>query len=320
MFGRNFGRMTSASTVCWGSGFRSRATRSSFGFVVALGAGASSAAVVLHGVHGAPVHCDGQPDRLHFWKSKWDANQIAFHMEAVNPNLLRYYDQLLPDRGEPHAVGMGPRVLIPLCGKAVDMAFLARKGFRVVGTELVRKAIDDFAVQNGVMGHSVSINLPPSIDSGSFRGHAVLIGAGQEESTRAEPPPPVIFIEGDFLKLGPEEAKVLVPFPAVFDRGSLVAILPESRKQYACAVTELVEVGGRVLLIAVEHDPFKSGLGPPFEVTEADVKELYAAEFEVRLLHREDRMEKEPAWRERGATRFNECAYLLTKRAPSAKL
>ncbi|CAK8994838.1 unnamed protein product [Durusdinium trenchii] len=106
------------------------------------------------------------------------------------------------------------------------------------------------------------VNFPPEVDTKRFRGHAVLISA---EQTRREPPPPVIFLEGDFLELNAEMAKALVPFEAAFDRGSLVAVEPDDRKPYATALTHLMAPGGRVLLVTVEHDGFGERKGPPYQ-------------------------------------------------------
>ena len=54
-------------------------------------------------------------------------------------------------------------------------------------------------------------------------------------------------------------------------------------------------------------------LGPPFEVTAADVRSLYGAAFEIRELSRENRLSVEPQLRARGCTRFEEVVYLLVK-------
>ncbi len=35
-----------------------------------------------------------------FWHNKWAANQIGFHLEDVNPLLIRVWSYLAPKRGE----------------------------------------------------------------------------------------------------------------------------------------------------------------------------------------------------------------------------
>ncbi len=65
-----------------------------------------------------------------FWKTRWQAGQIGFHEGRPNAFL------------EAHAarLGIARRVLVPLCGKSVDLAYLAGLGHDVVGVELVEEA------------------------------------------------------------------------------------------------------------------------------------------------------------------------------------
>eukprot|EP00913_Durusdinium_trenchii_P025078 g23540.t2 len=169
--------------------------------------------------------------------------------------------------------------------------------------------IDPKASVPTAKGPTMHVNFPPEVDTKRFRGHAVLISA---EQTRREPPPPVIFLEGDFLELNAEMAKALVPFEAAFDRGSLVAVEPDDRKPYATALTHLMAPGGRVLLVTVEHDGFGERKGPPYQVLEADVRSLFGNNFHVERLRSVNALDK--TMQARGATRFEESVYLLTKR------
>ncbi|KAK7230873.1 thiopurine S-methyltransferase [Aureococcus anophagefferens] len=109
------------------------------------------------------------------------------------------------------------------------------------------------------------------------------------------------FKVGDFLGLAPGDLGGR--FDGAFDRGGLVAVEPADRRAYAATLADLVR-GWVLLAVAVEHPPFDGGkLGPPFAVPEDAVHELFDGAFDVALLEREDRMDAEPAWRERGATR-----------------
>lgn len=260
---------------------------------------------------GSVAFCEAE--RLKSWEERWAVNKINWHLENVNPHLKNHLAQLVDPKASV-AGGMGPRVLVPLCGKTVDMVFLSRQGYRVVGVEGVRKAVEEFAKEFGLRvptakGPTMHVNFPPEVDAQRFRGHAVLIAAA--EQSRREPPPPVILVEGDFLELGEVEAKTLVPFEAAFDRGSLVAIEPDDRARYASALTHLMASGGRVLLVAVEHDGFGPKKGPPYEVSEADVRHLFGRHFEIQHLGTVDALNDN--LRERGASRFEESVYLLTK-------
>lgn len=255
-------------------------------------------------------------ERLERWSGKWSAGQLGWHLQEVHPKLKKYLSDLVPSPADPKG-GMGSRVLFPLCGKTVDMTFLAQRGFRVLGVDGIFSAIEEFAKEQSELGTPFPVQLPPAIDPTKFRAHAVIVSPAAGLNSDEEPPPPVILVEGDFLALGDSEAEALLPFDAAFDRGSLVAVEPKDRREYAQALTGLIAPGGRVLLIATEHDAFADGrLGPPFEVLESDVRTLFEASFAVRQLHRADIED----FRERGCTRAAEAVYLLTRRAAPPKL
>ena len=52
-----------------------------------------------------------------FWQRRWARNEIGFHLNEVNPYLRRHWPSL--------KLAQGARVLVPLCGKSLDMAWLA---------------------------------------------------------------------------------------------------------------------------------------------------------------------------------------------------
>lgn len=76
---------------------------------------------------------DGDLKRLGDWDARWAENKIGFHKAGVNDNLVNHLHELqeglqVKDAGK-------PRVFVPLCGKSVDLPYLARNGFSVVGLE-----------------------------------------------------------------------------------------------------------------------------------------------------------------------------------------
>ena len=71
-----------------------------------------------------------------FWHKRWTSNQIGFHLPEVNPYLQRYWPQL--------GLEEGSRVLVPLCGKSLDLLWLGKCGHEVLGVELSEKAVEDF--------------------------------------------------------------------------------------------------------------------------------------------------------------------------------
>lgn len=69
---------------------------------------------------------------------------------------------------------MGARILVPLCGKTVDMAFLARSGYRVLGIDCVKNAVDEFAAEHSATGEAVPVHLPKEVDVERFKAHAMM--------------------------------------------------------------------------------------------------------------------------------------------------
>ena len=64
---------------------------------------------------------------LDFWRDRWAAGQTAWDQGQAHPTLVERWDEL----------GIAPdsTVLVPLCGASVDLAWLAERGHRVIGTE-----------------------------------------------------------------------------------------------------------------------------------------------------------------------------------------
>ncbi len=77
-----------------------------------------------------------------FWHKRWADNQIGFHQGQVNSYLQTHWPAL--------GLETGSRVLVPLCGKSLDLVWLAGQGYRVLGVELSRRAVEDFFREHGL--------------------------------------------------------------------------------------------------------------------------------------------------------------------------
>ena len=71
-----------------------------------------------------------------FWIDRWQSGRIGFHQDAVHPELRDRWSEL--------GLSPGATVLAPLCGKSLDMRWLAERGHRVVGIELSELAVRAF--------------------------------------------------------------------------------------------------------------------------------------------------------------------------------
>ncbi len=212
-----------------------------------------------------------------FWLERWKSNQLGWHREEVNPHLADFWPEMpVPAEG---------RVFVPLCGKSVDLHWLAARGHPAVGVELSRQACDDFYAEHG---------LTPEIEPvGDFlRYHA----GGVE------------ILCGDFFHLEPGLPE---PVAGVFDRASLIALPPEMRPGYADTLETLLPGRPPVLLVTIEY-PQPEMEGPPFSVGEEEVATLFGGSRSIQRLRDWDVLAESPRFREQGLTELHEKVFRLS--------
>ncbi|TGD74315.1 thiopurine S-methyltransferase [Mangrovimicrobium sediminis] len=183
-----------------------------------------------------------------FWKTKWHTGEIGFHLDDVNPMLARHIDAL--------GLAAGARLLLPLCGKTRDIAWLLSRGFSVIGVELVEDAVRQLFAELGVE--------PQVSEEGGLKRYSV---EGLD------------ILVGDFFATS---ASAVGPVDAVYDRAALVALPAPMRERYT-AHLRAVSGGVRQLLIAYVYDQSLAD-GPPFSVTDAEVERHYAAHYRLTRL------------------------------------
>jgi len=243
-------------------------------------------------------------DRLSPWNERWSENKIGWHDSNVNDAILSYGHRWIPRWGQQSSStsdcaatattspssAAAVRVFVPLCGKAVDMAHLARQTdaiAQVVGVEGITKAIEEFAQEQPDL--ELTKEEEPHGTTTYPAGYTRYVGNN------------IMILEGDFFQL--DEKITDGRFQAIFDRGSLVAIDPNLRRAYVNVMSKLIAPQGRILLVAVER---QSGTdddltGPPFSVSEAEVHRLYGTQPWVESINLlDDNGEKE---RNQGTTR-----------------
>lgn len=215
-----------------------------------------------------------------FWHERWERGEIGFHQHEVNRHLVEYahYMEAPP----------GSQLLVPLCGKSRDMAWLARKGYRVTGIELSELAARDFFAENDLPCEACRIGEAPA-----YTGGGVTIVCAD-------------FFDADLSGLTPPDA--------VYDRAALVALPPGMRPAYAERLTGLIAPATRILLVTLEYPPSEMR-GPPFSVPAAEVESLFSRNCDIAPLRSEDILAREPRFRKKGLTRLEEKVFILAKRA-----
>lgn len=213
-----------------------------------------------------------------FWRERWARNQIGFHLPQVNAYLQRHWPLL--------SVAEGSKVLVPLCGKSLDLMWLASQGLRVLGVELSEQAVEAFFNEQ---------NLTPRI---SERGVFKVYQAGLIE----------IWC-GDFFALG---AEPLADCTALYDRAALIALPPLMRVQYAEHLNTLLRPGCQGLLITLDYEQIQKA-GPPFAVTDEEVHKLLGERWTLEVLQEQDILGESWKFVQDGVTRLEERAYRLTR-------
>lgn len=215
-----------------------------------------------------------------FWHERWREGRTGFHRPEVNPWLVAHLPRL--------ALAAGARVLVPLCGKSLDLGWLADRGLRPVGVEISPLALEALFAARGV-------EAPERASAGALERWT---GGGIEAFC------------GDFLAL---DAETLGPCDALWDRAALIALPAHLRPAYVRHCAALVRARATGLLVTMEYDAGAIE-GPPFSVGGDEVEDLYGPWFEVDALVPAQPGEPSEHLRERGLTGMREAVWLLTRR------
>lgn len=188
--------------------------------------------------------------QANFWHDMWASGKVGFHQSDMNEFLTDYWQRLGLTGDE--------TVLVPLCGKSLDMLWLAKQGHRVLGVELSQQALNEFLTENGVTAQPIQ--------------HTHYCGYELENMR---------LLCGDFFHLTPEECQDV---KAVYDRAAIVALPPEMRAQYVAHLRAILPKGTSYLMITMEYDQNLVS-GPPFSVPEAEVCQLFSGVDSIEKVH-----------------------------------
>lgn len=215
-----------------------------------------------------------------FWQERWARDEIGFHLDEVNPHLRRHWPRL--------ELAPGSAVLVPLCGKSHDLAWLAGQGLRVIGVELSEKAVLAFFAEQGLQAE-----VSPSGAFKVYRCGALEIRCG------------------DVFALTAED---VAGCSALYDRAALIALPPEMRRRYAAHLAAILPAGAKGLLVVLDYEQAQMS-GPPFAVSDDEVQALLGSRWRLRLLEHSDVLDGNWRFLQRGLSRLEESVYLLEQPA-----
>lgn len=199
-------------------------------------------------------------------------------MDQVYPPLVQYLDELQLKQDD--------TILVPLCGKSMDIQWLLNKGFKVTGVEVSEKAVTE-------LRSALNLNFTKHT-----KGHFKVFKSDD-----------IQLWLGDFLTMQPS---FLPKIDAIYDKAALIALPPQKRKPYAATIKELCSSTTRMFLNCFEY-PQETMSGPPFAVFKEELERLYGEQFLIKLLHRQPMLDQLSKFKQRGLKDFlDEKVYLLT--------
>ena len=182
------------------------------------------------------------------WHERWVTEQIGWHRPVYNDMMVKHWASI---DAKPNGT-----VLVPLCGKSLDMVWLAERGHNVIGLEMVELAVETFFQER---------NLTPE-------------KATSQQHTTYRSGPYTVY-QGDALAL---EANTLQA-DAWYDRAAMIALPATARDGYVQQLRDQTSPGAVGLLITYAY-PQEEMEGPPFSLPDEEVYRLFSNGFTVERL------------------------------------
>ncbi|CAK8674631.1 unnamed protein product [Clavelina lepadiformis] len=194
----------------------------------------------------ASIRGISESEKQVYWRNLWKNDQAWFHMSDAHPDMLKFQDQFLRDNC---------RVYVPLCGKSVDLKYLADKGHEVVGCEFCETAILQFFEEQSIKYERYQHPTAP---------YEIFKATDKN----------ITIYKGDFFALG---SSIMGKVDAIWDRGSFVAIDPSRRREYADVIYDVINADGKYLLYSVEYEGNISST--PYNVQEQEIDDIFGQKF-----------------------------------------
>ena len=220
-----------------------------------------------------------------YWLKRWREGRTGWHHEEVMPLLVQHWSAL--------NVRPGARVLVPLCGKSLDMLWLSQQGMRVLGIDVSPIAIESFLAENQLHARTRST------------------AEGTHYEVTNAPGGDIEIINGDVFEADPQAVAQCAAF---YDRAALIAMPAPMRDRLANDVYLQLPADSSGLLITLDY-PEHEMQGPPFSVDDAEVHRLFDRQWNVERLERRDILASQPMFSGQGVTALHPAVYALTRHA-----
>lgn len=209
-----------------------------------------------------------------FWHNCWEKDHIGFHQDELHPLMCALFPQFLQ-----RFDGIAGGILAPLCGKSLDMHYLATHR-AVLGVELSDKACQDFFVEAQQKPERSSCER-----FNRYRGKGAVpveleqsaAGVGELDKDDLQPKSvasghSITLWAGDFFSL---TAKDVAACPIIYDRAALIALPEQMQARYVSHLRAIAPKGAQLFLLTLEY-PKDAIAGPPFCIDQQTVSALFA--------------------------------------------
>lgn len=193
------------------------------------------------------------------WLQCWRDHRTEFTQIATNPLLIRFWPSL--------NLAKGSRVFVPLCGRSLDMLWLAQQGHDVIGVEISPIAVRAFFKDNKLTATRRKL------------GQFTLWQHGRLQ-----------ILCGDYFAL---TKNLLGRIDTVYDHAALTALPEDLRHAYVANLSRIVPNNAPIFLLTTEDTD--SCASPSLALgIDNEINALYAESFAITLAHVESVFEPNP--------------------------
>jgi thiopurine S-methyltransferase len=203
----------------------------------------------------AKISIEKQIEVNQFWKNVWITRESHGELPNFHDNKVKHF---LKEYLSTHSKEKLDTVLVPFCGKSIDMLWLMQQGYNVRGVDLSEEATNSFFRENKLTFERK--------EDGAFiiKQATNLTGS-------------LTILCGDLFKLQP---KHLQDIDLVYDRAGYNSIPLELRQKYAMLLARHLPKEVKILLGVLDFEGQEPKSGPPYFISEEELLPL-TSKFDV---------------------------------------
>jgi len=194
-------------------------------------------------------------DRGTFWQNCYAKDYHPWHSSSVHPILIKWLGRLV--------TRVPSRILVPLCGRSVDLQYLYKLGHHVVGIELVEKPVREIFAEFGLQCIE---------DRNEFQMRVLRTPDSRLQVYICD------VVKMDWNSLG--------KFDFIWDRAAFVALYKQDRQAYADLIRNVVKPETNYLLQTTSYDQ-RYFSGPPYDTPLSVIEQVFGNQFVYTILEQD---------------------------------